>query len=187
MPVQPAFDFGKGLQLLQSGLLILTFIWALNERKRYRQADRFGKVVIDFVTTELDGLSNDVKQSIEEVRLKVGGGSVSVPDARIELLGAFQTHLYHVRTVVLSRIGCFPSAPWDGIANAFEYIEDTFSLSVEHFDPTSRHLEVLTSSIAKGTSTIISTLLRYEAELSGHIGTWWSKYKAWVDARSNDS
>jgi len=176
-----SLDLGKSLQLLQSVLLIVTFVWAFRERKRYRMADRFSKIALEFVTKTLDTLYDDIRSQLEDVRIKLKSTHLTT-DLRVEILSDFTSKLFHVRTIIVHRLRCFSQINLDAVDNIFSNMEDQFATDVGNLPQDTKHPEALSASVGSGSAELISMLMAYEVSLSGHIplknriGRWWKTH-----------
>ncbi len=172
-PVNPfSIDLGKSLQLLQSLLLIVTFIWAFIERKRYRLADRFRALGLTYVTDSLDDFYADLRKFLKRNSAK-RDGSVESKASEIDILTSFQTRLFLTRKNIEHRLECFEEIDKQEIEEAFEQIEDDFTIDLSTGAGDLANLEVLSYTVGKGSSRIIRALIKYETELSGHWRTSW--------------
>jgi hypothetical protein len=171
-PASPfAFDLGKGLQLIQSGLLLVTFFWALNERKRYRRADKYSELVVKFTAQTLDALYADIRNSIQDVDLSPTSRAARtqrrLQGLKAVVLSDSSIRLFHARTLILYRVSCFPPVELNAMETLFEEMEDNFAVAVDNLTSFDTHPQFVTVEIAKVSAKIMEILLARESALSG--------------------
>jgi heme A synthase len=147
-----AFDLGRGLHLIQSFLLLVTFFWALAERKRYRRADKFSDLAVKFTAETLDQLYTDVLKDLEKaasIDSRAGRSQRRLPTIKAKAIANFSTRLFHARTIILHRIGCFRGIDQGAIESLFEQMEDDFTLAIANLPTFDDHPEFATAEIAR--------------------------------------
>jgi hypothetical protein len=167
-------------------LLIVTFFWALSERRRYRNADRFRTMALDFVTEALDHLYDESQDYLEKLRKTLDDISPIDLTVKSQMIQNFNINLYYTRTVVKHRVECF--SDFSEIDSVFETMEDDLATAVDELDLGKKHPEVLAAYIAEGSSKIIRILLRHESALAtrhGNIKQMWIRCRPKFWARTS--
>lgn len=167
-PAASSFDWaGKSLQLIQSLLLILTFMIAFGERKRNRKADRFGDTVVKFAVELGDKLYANTERMLDGLRGSRGKffSGDEFEDKRKRLLSDFARELFHARTLLILRAKLFSHCDLDRLNSIFEELEDNFALAVANLAIDDEHPEILTTNVAEASSKLLDYLLEREVML----------------------